>query len=302
MTQGLAAGPFGAPIRYDGPSYGVQGGWERPIAMYRTMFSFVLQIQSPTEQLKWRYAQDEAAMHALGGTFWYCQDSPHGSVFVPFSCAQTALPPSYTTGNQSIFNPASAWWAFNFVNQWSMMRWNVINADVMSYVHAYEAKGVALQASFLNRVATTTNDTTTIIMKIEHAYNQFASQVVQSWWELAWYLVGKYSCGYITTGEGPGQMRTPGYNANWLALSEFAGWPNHSGHHHHHGHQDADRHAKPPLPLLSSASSNDVMNVNGTSRSNVGEILGYMVLGALIALGTHAWAQKHQRRAYYHAL
>ncbi|KAJ0396054.1 hypothetical protein ATCC90586_005641 [Pythium insidiosum] len=46
MTQGLAAGPFGSPVRWSGDAQGVLGGWERPISMYRTLFSFVLQFSA----------------------------------------------------------------------------------------------------------------------------------------------------------------------------------------------------------------------------------------------------------------
>ncbi len=43
MTHGLGAGPFQAPVRWDSPIKNIQGGWERPFSMYRTLFSFVLQ-------------------------------------------------------------------------------------------------------------------------------------------------------------------------------------------------------------------------------------------------------------------
>jgi len=42
---GIGAGPFGAPVRYTGPTNGVRGGWERPISTSRTVFSFVAQVK-----------------------------------------------------------------------------------------------------------------------------------------------------------------------------------------------------------------------------------------------------------------
>jgi dipeptidase len=44
MTKGMSAGPFHAPVRYDGSNQNVTGGWERPICMFRTLFSYVLQV------------------------------------------------------------------------------------------------------------------------------------------------------------------------------------------------------------------------------------------------------------------
>jgi len=43
-TKGLAAGPFGAPIRYDGAAGEKEvknGWWERPIDIFRMDHSFV---------------------------------------------------------------------------------------------------------------------------------------------------------------------------------------------------------------------------------------------------------------------
>lgn len=48
LTQGLAAGPFGTPDRYDGAPNGgmnrtvlMSGGFERAISLFRTSYSFV---------------------------------------------------------------------------------------------------------------------------------------------------------------------------------------------------------------------------------------------------------------------
>ncbi len=49
--------------------------------------------------------------------------------------------------------------------------------------------------------------------------------MVTQWWELAWYLVAKYSDGYITTGEQPQDVQLPGYPSWWLHLTEFSAWP-----------------------------------------------------------------------------
>ncbi|KAH9110126.1 hypothetical protein AeMF1_015001 [Aphanomyces euteiches] len=259
MTKGLGAGPFRAPIRYDGPFYDVEGGWERPIAMFRTMFSFVLQIQPPSKSLP----------DHLSGTVWYAQDSPHGSVFVPFSCGQTKLPTSYVTGNQSVFNTESAWWAFNFVNQWSMLRWNVINAEVRSVMVEMQASALKVHDKWIQDQLNATD--------LEAHANAFASNVVAAWWRLAWSLIGKYSSGYITTGEAPSEMKTPGYPREWLKKTEFAGWP-------------GDTYKDP-------SGVHQAMHFrNKTTRSNAVAIIGFIVLGALLAVGTHGivYRQSHQ--------
>ena len=49
---------------------------------------------------------------------WHGLDSPHGTVFVPFFAIQNEIPRAWYTGIQSKFSRESAYWAFNFVNNW----------------------------------------------------------------------------------------------------------------------------------------------------------------------------------------
>ena len=50
LTKGLAAGPFGSPVRYDGDRglsgpNGDKGAWERPISIFRALYSHVMQTR-----------------------------------------------------------------------------------------------------------------------------------------------------------------------------------------------------------------------------------------------------------------
>jgi len=202
--------------RYDGPRYGISGGWERPIAMYRTMFSFVLQSRDDTSD-------------ALGGTLWYGQGSPHGTVYVPFSCAQDSIPESYIIAKESHFDPHSSWWVFDFVNNWSMIRFNAINAEVRFEANHLQADAFLKQAQ-LHIKAKNMNNETNMQQFLQEENNRFAKMVFSRWWELAWRLVGKYSDGYITTGEAPEAMNMAGYPAWWLESTEFAKWPGDTYH------------------------------------------------------------------------
>lgn len=211
MTKGVAAGPFGSPIRYDGPAFNVNGGWERPIAMYRTMFSFVLQTRTNLPD-------------AVGGVAWYSQSSPHGSFYIPFSCAQHELPQSYLEGKQSKFSTKSSWWAFNFVNNWSMLRFDRINADVRKEANQMQEKAFALQMK-VEKEALKLNKESEMVAYLQKEYNYFAENAVSKWWDFAWSLIGKYSDGYVTTGEKPTEMQIPGYPSWWLQVSDFSKWP-----------------------------------------------------------------------------
>jgi dipeptidase len=215
MTKGIAAGPFGSPVRWGGNSQGVIGGWERPISMYRTMFSFVLQMRGGDD-----------IPDAIGGVAWYAQSAPHGSVYVPFACTQDEIPESYLVGKQSEFHPKSAWWAFNFVNNWSLLRFNAINQNVRNEIGTLQKEALRTRAQMeLHATANLKNDSKKLHAFMEKQSNDFATLVVDRWWRLAWVLVAKFSDGYVTTGEEPQQMQAPGYPAWWLELSEFSKWP-----------------------------------------------------------------------------
>lgn len=211
MTKGIAAGPFGAPVRWSGANQGIVGGWERPISMFRTVFSFVLQSRADLPD-------------SVGGVAWYAQDQPHGSVYVPFSCAQDRIPDSYLVGKQSEFHARSAWWAFNFVNNWSLLRFNAINADVKVEAQKLQSEAFANRLS-AEKYALVLKDHAEALEYLERNANSFADLIVDRWWAFAWTLVAKYSDGFVTTGEQPEEMKSPGYPAWWLQLSEFSKWP-----------------------------------------------------------------------------
>ena len=212
MTNGLGAGPFHSPVRWDGSDGKVSGGWERPISMYRSMFSFVLQSRRQD-------MPDDVA-----GVVWYGQSAPHGTVYVPFSCAHERVPASYLVGKQSEFRLDSAWWAFNLVNNWSLLRYNAIHADVRAHITRLQADSftVRLHTEALALGITTREER---IPLMQRTRNDFATHVVTQWWELAWRMVAKYSDGYVTTGEQPNQMLLPGYPSWWLQRTEFSTWP-----------------------------------------------------------------------------
>ncbi|KAE9051028.1 hypothetical protein PR003_g2735 [Phytophthora rubi] len=213
LSKGLAAGPFGMPMRWGGDEKGVVGGWERPISMYRTVFSFVLQARAHLPD-------------AVGGVAWYGQSSPHASVYVPFSCVQEEVPSAYVLGKESEFTHGSAWWAFSFVNNWSMLRFDAISRDIRARIAELQ-KACFVERKAMEHHVTHTDTLTASEMRIylQEQSNRLASRVVEEWWAFAWMLVGKFADGYITTGEGPEAMEMPGYPQWWLKLSEFSKWP-----------------------------------------------------------------------------
>ena len=68
LTQGMAAGPFGTPMRWRaGAASSPAGNFERPIATAKTIVSYVLEVRSwlPPE---------------VGAVLWFAMHAAHTSV------------------------------------------------------------------------------------------------------------------------------------------------------------------------------------------------------------------------------
>jgi len=209
LTQGLAAGPFNSPVRFDG-SAPVRGSWERPLAVQRCQYSFVTQIRP--------HQPDH-----LAAVMWYGLDATHGTVYVPFYGGQRTVPHSYLTGKMTEFSPNSAFWAFNFVNNWCLPMWSHTRKDVVAEQHRLEKAGMV----FVEKTDTKIHKMGRhdALHYIERHQSAFAESVVAQWWDLAWKLVAKYNNGYIVAGEKEGQMAMPGYPLWFLKAADFDKWP-----------------------------------------------------------------------------
>ncbi|CAK4751125.1 unnamed protein product [Aphanomyces euteiches] len=164
---------------------------------------------------------------------------------------------------------------FDFVNNWSLLRFNLINAEVRQEAKLWQERAFAQQATYRQQQLNVT--------ALEAVNNAFADEVFQAWWAFAWRLVAKYSDGYITEGELPSQQRLPGYPTWWLRQTAFSQWPGDTYH--------PPKAGKPTTALRKLPSSD---------WSNVVLAQGFLVLLVGVAIGM--WIQRFGRRAEYHRL
>mmetsp|Transcript_30199 Transcript_30199/g.85306 ORF Transcript_30199/g.85306 Transcript_30199/m.85306 type:complete len:618 (+) Transcript_30199:584-2437(+) len=216
LAAGIKGGPFSSPLQYDpghDPHYPALGGWERSIASYRMLFSFVA-VSRP-----WLPPH-------IGGMVWYGQARSTSTVYVPFYAGHQQLPQSYVSGLESSFSFDTAWWAFSFVQNLAQIKWNVMFEDISAEQQRLEAETIAslpkLEAQAL--VVAGSDGTEASVAYLQAACNWRAAEVLASWWELAWRLVSTYSNGFITHGEAATRDR-PGYPLWWLKTAGYEGWP-----------------------------------------------------------------------------
>eukprot|EP00397_Hematodinium_sp_SG-2012_P039427 GEMP01043046.1.p1 GENE.GEMP01043046.1~~GEMP01043046.1.p1 ORF type:complete len:433 (+),score=96.51 GEMP01043046.1:372-1670(+) len=178
LTQGLAAGPFGSPVRYDTPPAQGPGGWERAIGLYRTIYVTV-GVTSPTEKC----------------VLWFAVGRPDASVFQPVRFDFT-LPQSLGTGNNWEIDDESFFWAAHKVANLLDMRFAPVRADLLHVQHEWERKAEIAVRDNANLL-------------------DFAASVKVRWDELYRELVVKYQNGYVLN-KRDFSVVAPGYPKKWL--------------------------------------------------------------------------------------
>jgi len=221
QTKGITAGPFGNPYRYPGPMDAgndtgdpdakLKGAWERPLSIYRSGYSFVLQARS------WM-------PNPIGGVVWFGPDEPMSTVITPFYVGVSSISKSYHTGFSDKFDQQSAWWAFNFVANWAGLKYSYVIRDIKEKQEELELAAVESIKLMDKKALALHKKSPEKVRALLTEYSMtHADKVVEEWWTLAWKLVAKYSDGYVNE---PGKMaREVGYPEAWYEQAEWKDGP-----------------------------------------------------------------------------
>jgi len=212
LTKGVSAGPFGSPNRGPVTPHGVSGLWERAISLERGSWSYVLEANPHGRSVSW-----------LG------LDAPHGAAYLPFyGAAASSAPESFREGMMSKFSTKAAWWAFNLVNQYSDMRFSLINPEVRNRSHAIEVEAASRRVAWeaeADAAAAIGGEAAALKLLTERS-NAFAQAKVDEWWDFAWSLFAKYGRSMTTQNESENGAQLQVYPAWWLQSPEvgFTEW------------------------------------------------------------------------------
>ncbi len=212
LTTDKAAGPFGNPTRWQVPGSlkpeNAQGqDWERSIALFRCSYSFVSQSRN--------FLPDP-----VGGVLWFGQDSPDTTVYVPLYCGATEVPAEWANGKRHEFDPDSAWWAFNFVNNYAGLRWDAMYEEIRAKKAEIEKGYFDNQESFEAEAAAAFEESPekAVEMVTQYSYDKMEA-LNEEWWDFAFYLVGKYYDGLMINEDG--SSTALGYPTDYLEEVEF---------------------------------------------------------------------------------
>ncbi|QJB58471.1 dipeptidase [Pseudodesulfovibrio sp. zrk46] len=219
LTKGIAAGPYGDPHRFVGPYDGNQnnvtkekkyyGAWERAISVFYQGYTYVCQTRPK-------------APESTKGVLWFGPDVSYTTVFTPFFSKMLQLPKPYQKGDPQRFDPASAWWHFDLLGNWSRLNFQrMTRVDIQPIQQELEDKAVrGVEAMDMVVADKTPKQAKELIT--EFGYNN-AKKVLDRWRDLTFTLFAKYSDGYINL---PEKEATPiGYPATWLKETNYWNGP-----------------------------------------------------------------------------
>lgn len=215
LTTGVAAGPFGNPYRYLGPadahtnfqnttSIEVRPGANpRAVSAIFCSYSYVAEARSGLPD-------------PVGGVLWFGPAVAYETVYAPIYAGSEDVSTSYTTGTRTEYDPDAAYWTFDFVTNWAMLRYDAMTEDIRAEQARLEAESMRLvgetDAEAAGMIAA--GDEAGARRLLTNATVQRGDEIIEEWQDLSAMLVVKYSNGLITD-PATEDVEEPGYPAWW---------------------------------------------------------------------------------------
>ena len=163
----------------------INGGWgwlgERTIARWYTMYATITQSRD--------WLPDE-----VGGVAWIAFDNVATSIYVPFYCSITDVPPSHKTpGRVHGYTHESGWWAFNRLGTLTAHRWGDMRHDVSAVWGPMQSELFANQSRVEEEALTLLKRNPGKARKFLTSYGmEWGNRVVERAWRLGDELWTKY--------------------------------------------------------------------------------------------------------------
>ena len=211
MRKDAGAGPFHLPYRWRPLDWSVGDDTsniycnERATATQQTGFSFVAEARS--------WLPDP-----IGGILWFGVDDAATTCYTPMYCGMTRVPESYAVGNGDLltYSSTSAFWAFNFVANFSYLRYDLMSSDVIKVQHELEEKYTSYTSAVDDGALKLYNENPKLALEYLTDYSvNMGNYTFMRWKELGQYLLVKYIDGNVKKEAGGKFLRNEyGYPAN----------------------------------------------------------------------------------------
>jgi len=202
LTQGLQAGPYGDPERWDvSPVDGMdlaevmEGSFERAISLFRTSYSFVAVSR--------KHLPDP-----VSSVLWFSQYAPASTTYTPFYVAATDAPRAYTKGSLFNYDPSVSFWNFaaagNYANRFYIHTKQVLQdlQDQLESAYSKESADIDAKAAAVLNDCDAADDCdkreamTTVVEMLTDFTHAKADQTVQAWRDLLPKLITRFHDGY----------------------------------------------------------------------------------------------------------
>lgn len=218
LTKGVAAGPFGSPLRLNGPddptsdvgeNTKLKGAWERPISMYYIGYTIIAQ-----------YNPNVPA--PLASTLWVALNRPAESLFVPLAVGE--MPKSYENGDTKRYSADVAFWDYELVSQYAQTKYSYVIKDIEERAAKNEKLSSELVAKTQKDLAALAiSDPAKARAQRSAMLNENAQAMRMDWREFFYELVAKYAQGMVSTPAHPAQNL--GYDEEWLKNTNYHNGP-----------------------------------------------------------------------------
>lgn len=186
MSHDVMAGPYSSPYRFPLLEFEADGKKyfnERPISTYQTAFSFVAQLRASLPD-------------PVGGVLWFTLDDANMSVFTPVYCGADRVPDCYAANGASDtrFSWDNAYWIYNWVANMVYPRYSLMFGDLREQRDMLERTYVTMQPGFEQVAVRLYDSDRDALRELLNSYtNATAQNALESWKELAEYLIVRYN-------------------------------------------------------------------------------------------------------------
>jgi len=190
LTQGLAAGPWGDPDRWE-TDWGsvptkLDGSWERSIGLYRTAQTHVVQARSAND--------------GVGTVLWYGPNNADSTVFFPMPAGATRVPEPYRHMDPKTIDRSTTYWAHRYVFNIAKIKYSYAMSDVRAAQQLLENAGIEM-VSALDAEARLGGASSS---EINERAAALAEQVLSTCWSLPDLIISKYADGWLHDGDALG--------------------------------------------------------------------------------------------------
>lgn len=202
LSKGVGAGPFQLPYRWRPLTWTVDSLEylnERSTSTQQTGFSFVAQARTWLPPI-------------IGGINWFGVDDTYSTCYLPMYCGITEAPRAYAKGNGSFheFTWESAFWVFNFVSNFSYLRYRDMIQDVQMVQRELEGRFLSEQAEVDETALDLYKQSPRLAREYLTKYaSQNSEETLKRWKSLGEFLLYKYLDGNVK--DALGNVTHPGY-------------------------------------------------------------------------------------------